>query len=243
MSFACRTLPFVRFSIGFLLFSRCLRSLNRPTCPLCRTSFDLRDVRRIHIDRSPRPADQELPASPESVYVEIDTAPAREFQDAITRIVRQGDSMSASLPHLVTPHELTITAAAVREKIDEIRTWLKGQTRDQVCVNSLHNPHHHIHPHVQHPDLRASFLLLYRYTELQRQDLDLQREVKQAQADLERSEQLVSELRAQLASERETASSKYETLLRTSSEEKSRAITMEKSKRDYAERMEREWKM
>jgi hypothetical protein len=94
----------------------------------------------------------------------------------------------------------------------------------------------------QHLDLRASFLLLYRYTELQRQDIDLQREIIQAHADLHDAEKLVQDLRAQLASQQEEADAKYEKLVRSSREEKTRAVSMEKSKRDYAEKMEKEWR-
>lgn len=95
---------------------------------------------------------------------------------------------------------------------------------------------------VQHLDLRASFLLLFRYTELQRQDVELQREIIQAHDDLHDAEKLAEDLRAQLVSRREEAEAKYEKLVRFSREDKTRAVATEKSKRDHAEKMEKEWR-
>jgi hypothetical protein len=54
------------------------------------------DVRRIHIDRSPKSAEMHLPESSRTEIPEGDVAQVRHFQDAITRIVRQGDTMSES---------------------------------------------------------------------------------------------------------------------------------------------------
>jgi hypothetical protein len=200
-------------------------------------------VRRIHIDRSPKSADQELPDSSPPEVSDDELPRAKEFQDAITRIVRQGDTMS---PFFFTCTTLSADAdippVAVREKIDEIRTWLKGQARDEVCIVYPIYKYITKASYAQHLDLRASFLLLYRYTDLQRQDLELQRELQKAQCDLEEADKVAAELRAELAAHREEADAKYEKLVRSSREEKTRAVAMEKAKRDHAEKMEREWK-
>jgi chromosome condensin MukBEF ATPase and DNA-binding subunit MukB len=85
-------------------------------------------------------------------------------------------------------------------------------------------------------------LLLFRYTELQRQDLDLQREVLKAHTDLDEADKVVQDLQQQLVAQGVAADAKYEKLVRSSREEKYRAVSMEKTKRDHAEKMEREWK-
>lgn len=64
---------------------------------MCRMEFTIDDVRRIHIDRSPKSAELHLPESPRVETSDSDVLQVRQFQDTITRIVRQGDTMSESL--------------------------------------------------------------------------------------------------------------------------------------------------
>jgi hypothetical protein len=62
-------------------------------CPLCRTPFEAQDVRRLHIDRSPQLTNRPLASlAPTEVADDTDSM-ARHYQDAITRIVRLGDTM------------------------------------------------------------------------------------------------------------------------------------------------------
>lgn len=97
---------------------RCLRSLTRQLCPLCRTPFQPDDVRKLHIDSCSRPStpdEDSAPGSPESGYNEFPT-PARDFHTRITRIVLDGAK-----------------ASEVRDFIDEVRRWLTTQPSDEVC--------------------------------------------------------------------------------------------------------------
>jgi hypothetical protein len=111
----------------------CLQSLTRSKCPICRTEFVTEDIRRIHIDHSPAFLDEHLPSSPRSEASESERSQVKQFQESITRIVRQGDTMSESSPASDKTHT-QLVIVAVREKIDEIRTWLKNQDRDEVCL-------------------------------------------------------------------------------------------------------------
>lgn len=94
----------------------------------------------------------------------------------------------------------------------------------------------------QHAELRASFLLLYRYTDLQRQNNDLQREAAQAQEQVDAAERECEDLRAQIDAEREAAEQKYDKLARSGEDERAGARAVEKSLREQCHRVEREWK-
>lgn len=101
---------------GHIFCLRCLRSLTRQNCPLCRSPFQPEDVRKLHIDECSRPStpvDRSIPGTPESDYNEFPT-PARDFQNRITRIVLDGAK-----------------ATEVRDFIDEVRRWLTTQPSDE----------------------------------------------------------------------------------------------------------------
>lgn len=104
---------------AFVLRSgRCLRSLTRQNCPLCRTPFQYDDVRKLHIDKCSRPSTplhhSSAPGTPDSGYNEFPT-PARDFHTRITRIVLDGAK-----------------ATEVRDFLDEVRRWLATQPSDEV---------------------------------------------------------------------------------------------------------------
>jgi hypothetical protein len=93
-------------------------------------------VRRIHIDRSPV---QESINAPVVISIsdadgESTEAPVvRHYQAAITRIVREGDSMCTSPQTLYAAHfVLRYPSATVRGMLDEVRAWLKTQPEDEV---------------------------------------------------------------------------------------------------------------
>ncbi|KDQ53910.1 hypothetical protein JAAARDRAFT_136452 [Jaapia argillacea MUCL 33604] len=95
---------------GHIFCLRCLQSLTKLSCPLCRVKFEIPEVRRLHLD----PA---IPLSPRTAVADLAKASpeVRRMQDAITRIVREGASLSD-----------------VKTTIDDIHLWLKGQPQDQV---------------------------------------------------------------------------------------------------------------
>ncbi|KAI0323349.1 hypothetical protein GY45DRAFT_1376390 [Cubamyces sp. BRFM 1775] len=75
---------------GHVFCQRCLQSLIRPSCPLCRTAFQFSEVRRLHVDKATLP-----PATPQSSPPDLDSADrARQFQTQLTRIIRGGATAS-----------------------------------------------------------------------------------------------------------------------------------------------------
>lgn len=96
---------------------RCLWSLTRQSCPLCRTPFQPEDIRKLHMDRCSRPnsPDQDsTPGSPDSDYNEFPSE-ARDFHHRITRIVLDGAK-----------------ATEVRDFLEEVKDWLTTQQSDDV---------------------------------------------------------------------------------------------------------------
>lgn len=195
--------------------------MTRQSCPLCRTAFQPEDVRKLHIDKCSRPStpvETSAPGSPESDYNEF-PSPARDFHNRITHIVLDGAK-----------------ATEVRDFIDEVRRWLTTQPSDEVfCSHSdvLCSPRLTTLP--QHLDLRAAYLLLFKYTDLQYKV----KEEKAAAADLR---ELYDELKETMASEREAADEKYQKLAQKRVEEMERAMTEERNLRDRLDHVEKEWK-
>lgn len=103
------------------IVSRCVNSLPKPICPLCRTKFEPQDIRKLHIDRgqTPRPP----LASTETVDMAQSLHDARGYQTDITRIVRVG-----------------APASELKALIDQCHIWLKNQPPDQVTMASF--PHY-----------------------------------------------------------------------------------------------------
>lgn len=121
--------PFILSSSLHLFTERVIRcidtlSKSKPICPLCRTRFESRDIRKLHIDRgqTPRPGAPLLsissPARPGVDIIEY-SHEARRFQNDITRIVKEG-----------------APASELRALIDQCHIWLKSQPHDQVTTLS-----------------------------------------------------------------------------------------------------------
>ena len=89
--------------------SRCLLSLPKAACPLCRSRFDHDDVRRVHVDKTQLP-----PSTPSLSFADIDAA--RRLQTQSTRLVLHGGSTDE-----------------YRELIGELGSWLETQYAQEVC--------------------------------------------------------------------------------------------------------------
>ncbi|KAI0360687.1 hypothetical protein OH77DRAFT_1393838 [Trametes cingulata] len=104
-------------SCGHVFCRRCLQSLVRPSCPLCRTHFDEHEVRRLHVDKATLP-----PATPQLCPPDLDAADrARQFQTQLTRMIRGG-----------------ATASDLYEVQSELKPWLSTQGPDDVRFSSTH---------------------------------------------------------------------------------------------------------
>ncbi|KAI0929400.1 hypothetical protein AcW1_009912 [Taiwanofungus camphoratus] len=98
-------------SCGHIFCLRCLQSLSRQCCPLCRTPFVLSDARKLHIDKGSRPP---TPPSSLQTYSSEAHCHARHLHDCITRIVREG-----------------APSTEVRDVIEDVREWLLTQPPDE----------------------------------------------------------------------------------------------------------------
>ena len=110
-----------RTLIGCLCSSlpRCLRSLTRQNCPLCRRPFDYDDVRKLHIDRCSRPNSPirpSTPGTPDSCFDEF-SSEARDLHNRITRIVFDGAK-----------------STEVEDVLTQTKRWLDIQPSDEVIV-------------------------------------------------------------------------------------------------------------
>ncbi|KAI5122844.1 hypothetical protein M0805_003139 [Coniferiporia weirii] len=183
-------------SCGHVFCLGCLQSLRQHICPLCRSPFDSSGVRRLHVDRndqqpsssartsSPRRADNPRSELHEDNALGLfdDIPRAAQFQNKITDLVLQSSFTSR------------VREGGVRELIQEVHNFLNSEPLDK------------------HPSLRAPFILLYRFAELQRRyqqlesnNFDLRSESnrdKQAIADWERKYQ---DLKRSRAYDQETA--------------------------------------
>lgn len=89
-----------------------MQSLNRNSCPLCRTPFQPVDVRKLHIDKNARHVASRPPSPSAS---DEQSSYARDFQRRITRIVREGAKTTE-----------------VRALLEEVREWLATQSPNEV---------------------------------------------------------------------------------------------------------------
>ncbi|RPD65465.1 hypothetical protein L227DRAFT_212951 [Lentinus tigrinus ALCF2SS1-6] len=93
---------------GHTFCNRCLLSLPKAACPLCRSRFDHDDVRRVHVDKTQLP-----PSTPSLSFADIDAA--RRLQTQSTRLVLHGGSTDE-----------------YRELIGELGNWLETQYAQEV---------------------------------------------------------------------------------------------------------------
>ncbi len=89
----------------------CIDSLTRLACPLCRSYFDPRAVRRLHLDVAPRTPDVRLVRSGHSG----NAVPKEDLKDRIISIVRNGAD-----------------GGHYQALIQETCAWLKEQTPEEV---------------------------------------------------------------------------------------------------------------
>ncbi|KAI0371939.1 hypothetical protein BV20DRAFT_131242 [Pilatotrama ljubarskyi] len=171
-------------SCGHVFCQRCLQSLIRPSCPLCRTPFHELEVRRLHVDKATLP-----PATPQLCPPDLDAADrARQFQTQLTRMIRCG-----------------ATASDLYEVQSELKPWLSTQGPDD------------------HADLRATYTLLYRFF-VGKQQLAV-------------SEQLRSDLEAQVKKEREDAAVKYADLEKNSLQDRELFLSIERNLKEENARL------
>lgn len=88
---------------------------------------------------------------------------------------------------------------------------------------------------MQHADLRAAYLLLFKYT-------DLQYKVKEEKAAASDLRELCEELKEKMQAERESAEAKYHELSQKRVAEMETAMAVERSLRDHFDEMDKEWR-
>ncbi|KAI0685364.1 hypothetical protein BC835DRAFT_526699 [Cytidiella melzeri] len=195
---------------GHIFCLRCLRSLTKQSCPLCRTGFHGHDVRKLHVDdsgRSTSPSDpSSQPSSPsrdESLTQLQDEslATARDFQARITRIVTDGASSNTK----------------VRDILDDMRDWLDTQDPEK------------------HADLRASWVMLFKYANVKYKFKDSKDTIASLQQDME-------DLKEKMRAERESAEARYHELSQKRVSEMETAMAVERSLRDHFDQMDKEWR-
>ncbi|THG96726.1 hypothetical protein EW026_g5155 [Hermanssonia centrifuga] len=108
-------------------------------------------------------------------------------------------------------------ASEVRDFIDEVRGWLSTQ------------------PAVEHADLRAAYLLLFKYT-------DLQYKVKEEKAVIAELQQHCEDLKEKIHAERELADVKYQELSQKRMDEMETAMAVERNLRERFDRMDKDWR-
>jgi len=100
---------------GHVFCHGCLDSLPKLICPLCRTEFDARDIRKLHIDRAQTPRIGLVTSTEPTSDSEVEsTQGARKYQSDITRIVKHG-----------------APASDLRALIDKCHIWLKTQPHEE----------------------------------------------------------------------------------------------------------------
>ncbi|KAI0343763.1 hypothetical protein BDW22DRAFT_1207096 [Trametopsis cervina] len=187
---------------GHIFCLRCLRSLTKQSCPLCRTGFHSLDIRKLHVDdssRSTSPSDST--SQPSSPHGDGSLETARDFQTRITRIVTDGASSSAK----------------VRDILDEVRDWLAEQDPEK------------------HSDLRAAWVMLFKYTNVTFKFKDSKDTIVGLQQDIE-------ELKEKMRDERESAEARYHELSQKRVSEMETAMAVERSLRDHFDQMDKEWR-
>ncbi len=133
-------------------FRSCIDSLTRLACPLCRSYFDPRAVRRLHIDVGPRTPDVH-PARvghPDNDDISVSKA---DLKDRIISIVRNGAD-----------------GGHYQALIQETCAWLKERTPEEVSDLVLVLDNCITDDIFKHWDLRALYLLLIRYHQMHKDE-------------------------------------------------------------------------
>ncbi|KZT25972.1 hypothetical protein NEOLEDRAFT_294554 [Neolentinus lepideus HHB14362 ss-1] len=102
-------------SCGHVFCLRCLQSLTRLICPLCRTTFDPTGIRRLHVDKSVQSISATTVAAVTPAVADPEVVgDVRRLEDKIDHIVLEGASLTD-----------------VRNTIDEVHAWLKSQPKEE----------------------------------------------------------------------------------------------------------------
>jgi hypothetical protein len=115
----------------YCLFCRCIESFTRLVCPLCRSYFDPRSVRRLHIDLSSSPVPSPAARLPRAVPADDadnekeDVAEKEEDRDK----EREKEGFKARLVGMVREGAGAARYAAL---LTDITAWLKEQSREDV---------------------------------------------------------------------------------------------------------------
>ncbi|KIJ16212.1 hypothetical protein PAXINDRAFT_168743 [Paxillus involutus ATCC 200175] len=120
---------------GHVFCQKCLEHLMQHKCPLCRTRFSPRDVRKLHVDRDPTARAIESASEPVAEGPRLDDGSQRLLDD-IGRIVKEGGKLNE-----------------IRRVIDECRTYYKLQPGNQytpvrvscLLLNGLAEAHGKLH--------------------------------------------------------------------------------------------------
>ncbi|OCH90199.1 hypothetical protein OBBRIDRAFT_618718 [Obba rivulosa] len=136
--------------------------------------------------------------------------------DGIPRSIVDGSQAQVFLRRIAKVVHEGALASEVRTLIQEVRSWLQTQPSDE------------------HSELRSSYLLLYRYTELQYLSGEQKRE-------LDDIEQSIASLKDQLSTERVTAEARYAELTRIRDVELEAAKEMEHNLRKQCDDVKKYW--
>ncbi|KIK98626.1 hypothetical protein PAXRUDRAFT_133812 [Paxillus rubicundulus Ve08.2h10] len=120
---------------GHVFCQKCLEHLMQHKCPLCRTQFSPRDVRKLHVDRDPSARTIESASEPVAEAPTLDDESQRLLDD-IARIVKEGGKLNE-----------------IRRVIDECRAYYKSQPGNQytpvrvscLLLNGLAEAHGKLH--------------------------------------------------------------------------------------------------
>ncbi|KAL5532464.1 hypothetical protein ACEPAF_6034 [Sanghuangporus sanghuang] len=164
-------------SCGHVFCLGCLKSLRQHICPLCRSPFEASELRRLHVDR----ADSQLldgrrtpsPSRTGEKHLELPADNALGLVDDIPRATQ----FERKISDLVLRSSFTngVRERGIRELIREIHAFLSTEPRDM------------------HTDLRSSFLLLYRFTELQTRYQQLEASTFDLRSENNRNKQVITD--------------------------------------------------
>ncbi|KAH8110192.1 hypothetical protein DFH11DRAFT_1514738 [Phellopilus nigrolimitatus] len=105
-------------SCGHVFCLSCLRSLRHHNCPLCRSSFDASDVRRLHVD-------QTQISNNNALGLFDDVPRATQLQNKINDLVLQSSFTSG------------VRESGVRELIQEVHSFLDSEPSERVSFYDL----------------------------------------------------------------------------------------------------------
>ncbi|TDL20306.1 hypothetical protein BD410DRAFT_377237 [Rickenella mellea] len=191
---------------GHTFCLRCLQSLEHRRCPLCREPFQPFDVRKLHFDASAAPSSRPVSASNPSLHSThgADMGSTSEhallLQQRITEIVRE-----SSVPSGVSQHN-------VQDLLEDVHRFLSSEPADR------------------HADLRAAFLLLYRFTETLSKCLQLERSITDIRAQKAQYEQTTLEVEK-----------KCQELQKKNQDEKSNWRAIETCLREQMDKIDSDW--